>query len=191
MFDCFKKGYDYGGEEFIPEWGLIIPHTEKRKGALSYDGKYSEYVYGSIMAGMINIPHATRNYGGVFSAAKSLFKQGCNCSLEPHYNAYNGQAHGAEILVMKGDDLSAKYARLIMDDFSSKFPKRRLRHDNGIKWLRKGDRGYNNLKEAKSAGMEVALLSELFFGDNPKDFIKPSAQAQFLRQHIDMYGEYE
>lgn len=180
-----KPVNDYGsGEPFIPTWGIIVPHTQASQGASSWDSIYTEYLYGLALVNLLPVPWGTRNNKGVYGAAKTLKERGCTCSLEPHFNAYNKRAHGAEILVMKGDDLSAKYARLIMDDFSEEFPTKRLRHDKGIKWVSRGDRGYNNLLKAKLAGMKVALLSELHFGDNERDFISPTVQAEFLKEHI-------
>ena len=184
MFNCFKKDYDYGQEEFIPNWGIIIPHTRRSGGAKSFDGLYDEYIYAHLMTREMKIPVATRDLSNVLGAAKELVKDGCNASLEPHYNAYNGKAHGASIFVLKGDSLSEKYARLMIEDFAEMFPNRKLRHDNGLKFLVKGDRGYYNLEQAKKAGMKIALLSELFFGDNENDFMSPETQSIFWEGHL-------
>lgn len=175
----------YGeGKDFIPNWGIIIPHEKRAPGATSYNGKYSEYIYGMIMAQGIGLPYKTRDNGGVYGAAKKLVSEGVNATLEPHYNAYNGKAKGFEILVLKNDSLSAHYARLFIDDFKLEFPNRVARGDNGIKWISKGDRGYYNLINAKSAGAKVVLLSELFFGDNESDFLRTDEQSHFWRSQL-------
>lgn len=176
----------YGeGPTFSPVWGLIIPHQKDAQGATSFDNKYTEYTYAHVMAEMIGIPYMTRDLGGVAEAAHTLINNyKVNCLIETHFNAYNGKAHGYEILVMKGDDLSARYARFFLESFGDLYPRRRPRHDKGIKWVSKGDRGFHNLRLAKAAGADVAMLTELFFGDNIEDFIDPSTQAMFWRDHF-------
>ncbi len=166
---------------FKPEWGHIVAHNSKKQGANSFDRSYSEYTYGNILSHSLSMPSETRDAGGVSLAAKRLVKKGCTASIECHYNAFNGKASGLEILVLKGDDFSAKYAKMIISEAMST-PTRttKLRADGGIKWISKGDRGYYNLVNAKSAGMKVAILTELFFGDNQFDFIGPSKQAKII-----------
>lgn len=190
MLDCFKRNYhkpsrEYGshgeGEQFKPSWGIIVPHTEKAGGADTPDGKWNEYKYGLHMAKSIDRPHATRDNGGVLAAARSLKEQGCNCSLEPHKNAYNSRANGYEILILKGDSLSKQYAELFLDAFAQKYPARRNR---GVKEMTKGGRGYRNLIDAKRGGMEVALLSEMFFIDNNSDWLPPHVMANFWSNNL-------
>ena len=165
---------------FKPEWGHIVAHNSKKQGANTYNKAYSEYTYGNILSHSLSMPSETRDDGGVSLAAKRLTNKGCNASIECHYNAYNGIVGGIEILVLRGDDFSAKYAKMIISEAMSKLDNIKLRGDGGIKWISKGDRGYYNLVNAKSAGMKVAILTELFFGDNEKDFMSPSMQAKII-----------
>lgn len=172
-----------GKKEFVPSWGIIIPHTKVKPGASSYDRKYSEYQYAKEMAGIIALPNATRDKGGVYGAASNLISRGVNCTIEPHFNAYNGHVSGSEILVLKGDKLSEHYARLFIEDFCNKY-NRTPRHDNGIKFVSRGDRGYRNLVAAKDAGAEVAILTEMFFGDNYDDHLPFQEQAIFWENSL-------
>jgi len=162
--------------------GMIIPHTIKAQGAVAYDGKLSEYNYGLLLAYTLDIRTASRNIGGVHKAAKKLVDYGCNASIEPHFNAYNGKAYGAEILVLANDPESEIFARKVIELFVKKFPERKMRADYGIKKVFQGDRGYNNLKAAKSEGIRVAILTELFFGDNEKDWMEIYTHADFIRE---------
>jgi len=186
MFDCFKKSEGYG-ERPVPKsnWGIIIPHSIKSPGATSFDGKTNEYCYGHAMAKLLTpLPYETRNEAGVKGAVRKLKALGVNCTLEPHGNAYRGEAKGCEILVLEGDTESERAARLILEDFNELFSQRVLRHDNGIKWVTSKDRGYYNLKVAKNLGMRVAILSELHFIDNSHDYMPVEAQADFWKRHI-------
>jgi hypothetical protein len=171
----------YGeGEDLILKWGVIVPHTRRAPGASSWDGKYNEYVYGNLLANQLDLPYATRDEGGVAGAASALARAGVTASLEPHYNAYNGRAHGAEILVMEGDEISYMYAERMLEEFAEVFPSRRIR---GVKEIGRGGRGYNNLRLARKH-MKVALLSEMFFGDNREDWLPVEDQAKFWKGQI-------
>jgi len=191
MLDCFKKDYskpskDYGshgeGESFKPVWGYIVPHTEKAQGAETPDNKFSEYKYGLGVAvkNADSLPWDDRNDGGVSGAVKRLVNsKKVNATFEDHKNAYNNKVGGAEILCIKGDELSKYYAELILAAYKLKYPNRNIR---GVKEMRKGGRGYNNLKAAKAAGADVALLGEMFFIDNPGDFIPVNVYADFIKE---------
>jgi hypothetical protein len=176
MIFCRKPAPGYGeGEAIKLKWGFIIPHTPKAQGAMSWDDKYSEFVYASIMLRQMDAYSATR-INGIDGAAKELLRLGRNASIEPHFNAFNGFAKGAMILVLKGDTYSKMQAELILDQFAGKFPDRRIR---GVKEVWKHDRGYKNLYLAKKHGMQAALLTELFFGDSPSDWLPVEDQANF------------
>jgi hypothetical protein len=179
---------DYGrGDDFNPTWGIIVPHTRKAQGARTHSSikpPIYEYGYGIQLAIYLSdrIPHKTRDTAGVYGAAKALKNLGCNATIEPHCNAYNGKAHGYEILVMAGDSLSKEYALNIISAYEAKYPERRKRQGDGVKEVKKGERGYYNLKNAKAAGVKVALLSELFFIDNTSDFMGPLEMSNFLKE---------
>lgn len=192
MLNCFKKDYSkpsnpvgsHGeGVSFKPRWAYIVPHTEGAQGAETPDGLTSEYKYGLSVAvtNAESIPWDDRNDGGVKGAVKRLVKgdKKVTATFEDHKNAYNNKVGGAEILVIRGDQLSKHYAELILDAFKVRFPKRNIR---GIKEMKKGGRGYNNLLAAKKAGADVALLGELFFIDNDSDFIPVNTYADFLKE---------
>lgn len=189
-FDCFKKDYSkpskpvgsHGeGDTFKARFGYIVPHTEKAQGAETPNKKTSEYQYGLSVAvtNDASILWDDRNDGGVKAAARRLVKKGCNATFEDHKNAYNNKVGGAEILVIKGDQLSKDKAELILEAFKLRFPKRNIR---GVKEMRKGGRGYNNLIAAKKGGADIALLGELFFIDNDSDFIPVNTYADFLKE---------
>lgn len=184
---CFKRNYhkpsrEYGshgeGEQFKPSWGYMVPHLKNAQGADTPDKKWSEYKYGQSVATLLGLPWETRDEGGVKGASQRLVARNCNCIFEDHKNAYRGTSFGFEILILKGDSLSKQYAELIMDEFERRYPKRRNR---GIKEMTKGGRGYNNLLNHKRGGADVALLGEMFFIDNPHEFINPSEYVNFLK----------
>ena len=166
------------GRDFVPRLGVIVPHNKKAQGAETTDGVYTEYRYALMEWMSLNYPRETRDKGGVSGAAKRLKAQGCNFSIEPHKNAYNEVVRGHEVLVLEGDKLSIKYAKQLVDMFGGEFP---LSPNRGVKELVRGDRGYYNLVRAKKAGMEVALLTELFFIDNKEDFIPVDDMEAFWR----------
>lgn len=169
----------FGKPEPKYKWGIIIPHTKKSPGASTADKKINEYEYALSMVPHMAKPYATRDKAGVSGAASELKKLGINASLEPHKNAYNNMAKGFEILVLANDSESIRVAEIMAQNFKDLYPERTLRHTNGVKKIKSGDRGYSNLIAAKKAGMEIALLSEAFFIDNPKEWISPEEMASF------------
>lgn len=186
MLDCFKKDYSKPSKpieshgdngSFKPVWGFINPHLERAGGAEHPQRDINEYKYGHLMKNHHDYPFETRDSGGVYGAAKALIKKGCNASIEDHKNAYNNSVNGAEILVIKGDRLSIDYAEMMLDEFNKMFPQVKIR---GVKQKNKGDRGYNNLRDSKRAGMDIALLPELFFIDS--FWIDPAKLAEFYKK---------
>ena len=160
-------------------WGFIIPHTYKAQGASNKSGTITEYEYADKMAWKTKIHAQFRDNGGVSGAASRLSELGCNASIEPHLNAFNGKAKGFEILAIAGDSKSISEGIRIAKAFKERFPDRVLRHGNGVKIVHRGDRGYKNLEAARFAGMSVALLSEAFFLDNPDEWIDHQDMASF------------
>lgn len=186
---CFRRNYhkpsrEYGshgeGEQFKPVWGYMVPHEKDKPGAVSPDGKWSEYKYGESVATLLGLPWETRDEGGVYGAAKRLVGRDCNCIFEDHKNAYTRTAgYGYELLILKGDNLSRRYAELILEEFERRYPARKNR---GIKEMAKGGRGYQNLLNHKKAGAEVAILGEMFFIDKSREFIPPAEYVNFLKE---------
>lgn len=171
-----------GNTSFSPKWGFIVPHTKMAPGAqgfLENSRRVIEYFYALEFISLLSFPFQTRDIGGVYGAAKRLINSGINASVEPHCNAYNGNVSGYEILVLDGDQLSYEYAVNFIEQFRIMFPERKFRR---IIKTKSGTRGHNNLVQAKKAGMEVALLTEFFFIDNPKDFILEERMAEFFRK---------
>lgn len=163
--------------------GLIVGHDQKAQGAFSFNG-LSEYHYNSKVASLTGITTTTRNNGGVTGAVKELKRLGFNSSCEMHLNAYNGKAKGFEILVLKDDLESIRYARLVAETFKAKFPNRVMRGDNGLKIISNKERGGGNLQAAKDYGMKVAILVEPFFCDNKDDYIEPTLLAEFYKDSL-------
>ena len=173
---------------FTPHWGFIVPHTERRGGAArprhNADGsenadRMDEYHYG-IMEVPIDMQMETRDVGGVYGAASRLARKGCNASIEPHKNAYNGKVDYVLMLVLEGDELSEKYAMNIGMSMANVFRKKFA----GVKKVKRGDRGAANLIAAADAGMEVRILSEGFFIDNPHAWVHYEDMKNFWAKEL-------
>jgi len=179
MFDCFKK------KKQGLKWGRVICHSLLAEGAntvradeIVSENRYCRSMYGHMK---IHTDVGTRDIGGLAGAYGHLRGQGCTATIEAHLNAFNGKASGYEVLCLKGDKDSMVYAERWLGLMSKHFPDRRNR---GTKLLVKGDRGYKNLKESKLNGSKVALLTEAFFLDNPKDWIDPEILSQVFDELI-------
>lgn len=104
-------------------------------------------------------------------------------SLELHCNSFNGKAHGCEILALSGDKESIKIGQDIAQDFCKRF-NRKLRDGDGVKELKKNDRGHYSLALVDDG--YPSILLEPFFIDNPSEWIDPIVYAEFLREWIEI-----
>ena len=171
---------------FKPIWGILIPHLLTQPGAVCWHGGVAEYGYAVNMVQemALDIIYEDKELG-YGEAISHLMDKDINAIIEPHFNAHSVlKASGYEILVMKGDLLSEKYATEFLLEFSQMFPERRNR---GVKFLKEGDRGFINLLYMKFFGAKVAMLTELFFGDNKEDWLEWQDQARFWDQALKKY----
>ena len=184
FLDLFRRKKEesvgYGEAPSSLVWGFIIPHTKEDGGATTPDKKMNEYRFKLAMIRVMDllVPFETRDVGGVWGAVKRLFKRGVTASIESHKNAYNKKVGGFEVLYLYDDELSKEYALKLVAAFKEAFPNHTIRRGNGLIPIKKGGRGFNNLKFARKK-FRVSLLVEAFFIDNNDDYISPEEMAQF------------
>lgn len=166
--------------------GFIAPHTYENQGAKSEVKDMTEFQYAQAMLFNIYAPFTSRekSFDEYYAAIQGLKLYGVTGVVEPHFNAFNGRCSGYEFLVIEGDTVSEEFARYLVGKFKVKFPHRTPRHDDGVKHLTPTDRGFKNLEVIKKSGMRVAIISELFFGDNPFDFLPTHSQLGFWQEVI-------
>ena len=159
---------------------FLIPHTPTSRGAMAWNGiREYDYYYNILLHSKFQV-NGKKGFEEYFDIADQLVSLGFTTAIEPHFNAFNGRAAGAEILVMKGDQKSKNFARYLLGEFELKFPNRRLRYNAGVKELEEGDRGHSILTVLKNRGFKIAVIPELFFGDNKEDYIKPKDLIEFF-----------
>ena len=105
--------------------------------------------------------------------AKLVGKWKADICLELHFNSigHEKNAYGAEMLVLKKDDVSAKIGYDMIDELVKQFKVKKRRNyktktgENlaGVYPKGSGDRGYHNLYYVKKYGTAVRLLIEPFF----------------------------
>lgn len=187
---------------------LIVGHTDESSGASTYrtqnGKKYREYDWNKERAHEIKelidlysdgvaCKVFLRDDIGIDGACKEAGKWGADCVLELHFNSVGYKpASGGEILMLKGvaSESEVKKARMLINAVTKHLSTKK-RHDDGIKWLEKGDRGYYNLyyshkynKNAKLhgliepefAGYPTDQARKLFESDGPKNYSKVIAQ---------------
>lgn len=167
-------------------WGRVICHNSHAQGAdtvrngeLVTENMHCKMTYG-FMKYFTYV--GTRDVGGIKGAYSHIYRKGCNASLESHRNAFNGKAKGFEVLVLRGDETSKRYAQILMGIFGKHYPDRTYRR---IKELRYGEGGYKNLRTARDLGFKVAILPELFFIDNEKEWITPEDLAKIYDEFFE------
>lgn len=163
------------------KWGRVICHTSASQGAntILHGQVITENAYckGIYQLMKIFTPVGNRDLGGIKGAYDALAKKGCNATLEFHLNAFNTKAEGYEVLILKGDTTSRIYAEALLDMMEEKYPDRVRR---GIREVEYGQGGYKNLKTSRDNGSLVAILPELFFLDNPDEFINAQELAGLM-----------
>lgn len=166
---------------------LLVGHDKSAKGAISYPVNnvgIREYDWNSERALEIkemmdqkypdkDVRIFYRDGIGRTGAAQMIGKWKADLSLELHFNSigHEKDAFGSEMLILDKDDLSADIGFSLIEEVSRQFKtKLRGRYTNkelkdyrGIKALKKGDRGYENLSVIKDNNVPVRLLIEPFF----------------------------
>jgi len=167
---------------------LIVGHGAGDGGAEAFNGM-SEFNYNSFVAEEVEkaiknkqIKVFYRGAGGIAGVASKAVAWNPEVCIEMHLNSFNGIAAGCEVLVLNGDEESAKLARQFASSFCTKFS-RKLRGDKGVKWLASSERGGLSLKCLSP--IKQAILIEPFFCDNEKEWIEPIMYAKFLTGFID------
>jgi hypothetical protein len=146
-----------------PRIALIIGHDQSEKGAVCITGE-SEYDYWSKvlipLRQMTNIFVLSRNHGGVKGAYEKAREILADYILEFHFNAFDSKVYGCEVLynINTNLELATIVNQEIVDTLNC--------NNRGTKKVNNGDRGFQNLKSVPNA-----CLVEMFFGDNPNDYI--------------------
>lgn len=161
---------------------FLVGHSFESQGATSFD-KQTEFHYWQKVLFRSNAHYSFKDENNKESykkAVDSLQFLGALDAIECHFNSFDRHAEGCECLVIENDQNSADLAYFILQEFEKVFPHRKKRHDNGIKWVCKTDRGYSNLKLMKDLGMNRAVIFEPFFGDNAADYIPQFNMIDFI-----------
>lgn len=177
--DCEKLCANFKPKEVAKKnVAIIVGHTEIKQGATAYNGQ-SEYVFNTIAGRRIvkalnklgvNSKLFFRNDGGLYGCAHSIKDWAKpDLTFELHFNAFSRVAFGTECLVAENGErnqdkgLCIKYGDKFTDVFAEIY-RMKERHDDGVKFVDKGDRGEYNLRIMhKITGTPVALLFEPCF----------------------------
>lgn len=176
--------------------GVIVGHNSKAQGAVNYKGE-TEFAFNTRVANKMKQiidanPHFdcviyNREPGSsfgdeIFELAQKIKKDQCLFTIELHFNSGPTGARGCEILVHTKNKLAVKIADAITDQIEYKFGIKQ-RDQDGVKELKKGDRGAYNITALEDAGVKVPLLVEPCFAN-----VK-TAESQKIFDDEDKYAE--
>ena len=170
----------------IKKIAIIDGHSPDDCGAVGWNKKeeftYNSYVAQGIHAANLNKETKVfyRGKSGILGVGHEVSAWNPDLSIELHLNAYNGTASGCEVLCLEGDSNSAKIGQSFAASFTKVFA-RKLRAENGIKYLGKHDRGSINLSSCK---VNLKILVEPFFLDNIDEWVEPLTYKNFLVEWI-------
>lgn len=178
--------------------GLVIGHTEGKRGALSKIYNKTEWIFFTdfqekcIKEGLLNFKHEFYIHPNIPSYTKrqqmtAERTKNCDLVLSLHFNSFNGEANGATALYNKDNKLTEKVTKKFIDLMSEEMGIRRRSpiaidlKDDKIK------RGEGFIKETR----KNAILLEPFFGDNLDDCAKYDHVkfANVLNKLVEYYQE--
>lgn len=157
---------------------VIVGHTKNSPGATNYKDD-SEYPFNSRIAAKVqNIMRSKyaneiefkvfyRDGIGRKGVAEQVSEWGADVCLELHYNSYKKIAYGCEILIAGDYNLKMNFraADIFTDVLAEEFGLRE-RAEDGVKVLRRGDRGYQNLDYINDHRVvQITLLIEPCFAN--------------------------
>jgi N-acetylmuramoyl-L-alanine amidase len=172
----------------IKKIALLVGHGAGDSGAVGWN-RVEEHDYNSKVASILSsqqlgkeIKVFYKSKNGWASTYLEVAKFAPDLSIELHLNAANGKAYGCEVLVLNGQNSTPTIGKSFALAFTQKFS-RRVRGDQGIKWISSGDRGYGNLVGA-SVVSTWSILVEPFFIDTESEWIEVSEYAKFFAEWI-------
>ncbi len=176
--------------------GIIVGHNSKAQGAVNYKGE-TEFAFNTRIANkMKDIIDANPDFDCViynrepgssfgdeiYELAQKIKKDNCLFTMELHFNSGPTGARGCEILVHTKNMLAIRIADAITDQLEYKFGIRQ-RDQDGVKELKKGDRGAYNITALEDIGVMAALLVEPCFAN-----VK-TAESQKIFDNEDLYAK--
>lgn len=163
---------------------IIIGHGHGDSGAESWDKGRNEFEYNSIVAKYINskiknreIKLFWRGRTGITGVNSQVNLWDDDLSIELHLNSADVPARGCEILCLGSDKAAVSLGRDLAAAFCLKFG-RKLRDEDGVKELKKKDRGHYSLALVDDG--KPSILVEPFFISNKDEWIDPLIYADFL-----------
>lgn len=159
------------GDHPVIKIGIIVGHEKNKPGAdVASPINSSEYPVNKKIAEQIKAEAEARGFQcvvilrdgvGIGGAYGKAMREGCDCVIELHFNAFNKKAFGTETLCTKGSDDRA-FAKIVQNHLVKCF-ERTGRGDRGVKALGVSDRGGFSVHSFPTG---VNCLVEPFFSDN-------------------------
>lgn len=174
----------------IKKIALLVGHGAGDSGAVCRRNRMEEHHYNSMIAEMIKQSDTTKeikvfyktNGTGWTGTYPKVAIFNPDLTIELHLNDADVPAVGCEVLCIEKDLESGSVGKKFASMFSKEFS-RKIRGDQGIKWMSKGGRGYGNLVGAKATSKR-SILVEPFFINTDSEWIEPSTYAEFFKKFL-------
>lgn len=167
---------------------IVVGHNSRQKGACSpyigecefdFNTKVAQMISGAAKGTGVEVKVFYRQYAGSYTKElKAVYAEvdawGADCSIELHYNAFDGPANGSETLHSTSagsTELAEIVHRCMLDCFG-------LKNRGLVKRKRFGKRGWYSMY----AGKAPAILIEPGFGSHPLD-------AEALKNHWPLFAK--
>ena len=162
---------------------LVVGHTATARGARSVIG-IQEYDYFKEVCEIVlaelktdKVKMFLRDGRGIAQTIDAAANWGADVIIELHFNAFNGTAHGAEILIPQGT------TNALGADFLAKWCEFAKLRNRGVKTVTRTQPGGTSVFTI-NARKRQGFLWETFFGDTISDFRDQETVAEFLCEWI-------
>jgi hypothetical protein len=166
---------------------LVVGHEAAAAGAKNVKGNQEYFYFRAICEKLErdfsgSVKMFLRDGRTISQTINAAANWGAEIVIECHYNAFNGTAQGAEILIAKG----AK--RTIATDFLAQWCELADLKNRGVKEVTLAQAGGRSVETMSFHKVEGGLM-EFFFGDTPTDYRSPEMVYDFLKNWIKQIKE--
>jgi hypothetical protein len=166
---------------------LVVGHEATAAGARNVKGNQEYFYFRAICEKLerdfpSHIKMFLRDGRTISQTINAAANWGAEIIIECHYNAFNGTAQGAEILIAKGA------RRTIATEFLAQWCEFADLKNRGVKEVTLAQAGGRSVETMNFHKVEGGLV-EFFFGDTPTDYRSPEMVYDFLKNWIKQIKE--
>lgn len=153
-----------------PKFAIIVGHSEEDEGATTYKRGLQEYGFNkpvaiNLCSGLCDFGYEAkvffRNGKTMRQVSREVNAWGANVTIELHLNSYSKKAYGCEVLAELYDKDAVALGDFVSDELQRVYGIKQ-RDGNGVKEVKKKDRGFYNLDVFNNTKFTSILIEPCF-----------------------------